>query len=36
MTRLIEAARAFDNAVAAMQQSDTTTQEAIRTLAPAG
>ncbi|KAB2875234.1 MAG: flagellar basal-body rod protein FlgF [Bauldia sp.] len=34
MTRLIEVARAFDEAVAAIQQSDAVTQEAIRTLGP--
>jgi flagellar basal-body rod protein FlgF len=34
MTRLIEASRAFDEAAAAIQQSDERTSEAIRTLAP--
>jgi flagellar basal-body rod protein FlgF len=34
MTRLIAVSRAFDNAVAAIQQSDSTTEEAIRTIAP--
>ena len=34
MTRLIEVSRAFDQAVAALQQSDSRTDEAIRTLAP--
>lgn len=36
MTRLIEVSRAFDQAIAAAQQSDSTSQEAIRTLAPSG
>ncbi len=34
MTRMIEASRAFDQAAAAVQQSDERTSEAIRTLAP--
>jgi flagellar basal-body rod protein FlgF len=34
MSRLIETSRAFDNASAAMQQSDTTSADAIKTLAP--
>jgi flagellar basal-body rod protein FlgF len=34
MTRMIEASRAFDQAAAAMEQSDSMSQEAIRTLAP--
>jgi flagellar basal-body rod protein FlgF len=34
MTRLIEASRAFDEAASAIEQSDTMSQEAIRTLAP--
>ena len=34
MTRLIAVSRAFDNAVAAIQQSDTKTEDAIRSLGP--
>ncbi len=34
MTRLIDASRAFDQAAAAIDQSDAMTQEAVRTLAP--
>lgn len=34
MTRLIEVSRAFDNAVTAIQEADSMTQEAIRTLGP--
>jgi len=34
MTRLIEASRAFDQAAAAMDQSDQRAQEAVRTLGP--
>ena len=34
MTKLIEVSRAFDNAVAAMQQSDSTAEDAIKTLGP--
>ena len=36
MTKLIEVSRAFDQAAAAIDQSDSMSQEAIRTLSPAG
>ena len=35
MTRLIAVSRAFDNAVAAIQQSDSKSEDSIRTLGPA-
>jgi hypothetical protein len=36
MTRLIEVSRAFDQAATAIDDSDNLSQEAIRTLSPAG